>query len=382
MTADSVLRLVATARERRGLVQPVIVDQDGTVRSAGQFLGRNASAITWGHELLADDPILQPDLTCDGVDGFVFAVDAETFRGLRGMDPLFARGGSDLDLGLRAAEAGLATRLEPRAFAVLLPTPPVTVWSPDSADRAEFTRRWGHHTSPNLENAIPDGIAVTGLAPLRTEASGVPKRWMTQLRREGGRRRWAIKTSVPDVNVAHRWGDWHFAIALREALRSLGEDAVLDTVKSWRRPTCSLDDIDLVLRGTQPYEPNPARTSILWVISHPDRLSRYELGRFDRVYVASRSYPDEIRPRWPEIDVRTLLQCTDPERFHPEPVPDADLAHDLLFVGNSREVLRPVVRDSIALGLSPTVYGSGWEDLIPAELIGGDHLRNEIVRRY
>ncbi len=192
------------------------------------------------------------------------------------------------------------------------------------------------------------------------------------------RRRWAIKTSTPDPTA--RWGDWHFACAVRDALVELGEDVRVDTHPVWHHPRAELADVNLVLRGRYRFQPKPGSLNLLWVISHPDHVRWPELRQFDAVLVASETYAATLTARWPDLSARPLLQCTDPARFRPEP--DASMCEDLLFVGNSRRILRTIVRDAIAAGLHPAVYGAGWEELIPAEFIRGTHIPNEQLNRY
>ena len=46
--------------------------------------------------------------------------------------------------------------------------------------------------------------------------------------------------------------------------------------------------------------------------------------------------------------------------------------HDVAVVAKSRDVYRGAVRDAIAAGLEPAIYGSGWEQFVDPKLIGPD----------
>lgn len=377
--------IVSLARAIRSegamLAAPTIIGTDGRVHSTGQLLGPRASQVSVGSGMPLDDPALTPMIERDGVDGVAFAIDARTFRTLKGMEPLFVRGAADLDLGLRARlELGVPTR-SVRASLMELPSREAAdAWSPSMVDRDEFARRWRDHPARDLTCLDSDAATLDGLEPMPQESPGLPRRWRAQLRPRRSRRRWAIKTSVPDAEVRQSWGDWHFACALRDALAELGEDAVVDCRPAWYRPGSEHDDVNLVLRGTQRFEARPDKLNLIWVISHPELLSRPELEQFDQVFVASMTYPDELSRRWPGVSATPLLQCTDPRRFRPEP--DPALQEDLLFVGNSRNVLRTVVSDALQAGLEPAVYGSRWEELIPPPLVKGTYLPNEALRRH
>ena len=49
----------------------------------------------------------------------------------------------------------------------------------------------------------------------------------------------------------------------------------------------------------------------------------------------------------------------------------------MLFVGNSRRLLRPVVRDALAAGLPLAVYGDLWSGLVPDEVVRGRSIPND-----
>jgi spore maturation protein CgeB len=76
--------------------------------------------------------------------------------------------------------------------------------------------------------------------------------------------------------------------------------------------------------------------------------------------------------------VDVLLQATDHRRFAPRPVAPPH-RHDVTIVAKTRDVMRPVVADALAAGLRPRVYGSGWRDLVDAELVVADHVDNELL---
>ena len=74
-----------------------------------------------------------------------------------------------------------------------------------------------------------------------------------------------------------------------------------------------------------------------------------------------------------------LEQATDPAVFHPDPDPRA--AHELVFVGNSRRVRRPIVDDLLPTSRDLAIWGADWEPLIGSEHIRGHYLPNDQVRR-
>lgn len=386
LDADALHRCAAHVRGGLAtLVQPAWVDRDGTVAAAGWRTTADGSPVSIGAGMALHDTSVIGDATRDAPDPFGYAVEAQAFRAQRGLAPVFVRGGAEIDLGRRLRAAGGSVAVVVDVPSVLATWPAARRYLLSYGDDRELRRRGGTGTSGTFEAALDAAgdLAVSGYEPVpvtRFHWRGTQRWGPVYVRRADGARRWAIKTSVPGAEDRDAWGDWHFAVALRDALAELGEHAVVDTRRAWYRPSAHLDDIDLVLRGTQRYEPPPGRRSLLWVISHPDEVSADEAGQHEGVFVASEAFAPEAARRW-RRPVEPLLQATDPARFHPGP--DPDLATPLLFVGNSRGVRRRIVADAIEAGLEPAIYGQGWEDLVPAHLIRGTHIPNaELGRHY
>jgi glycosyltransferase involved in cell wall biosynthesis len=185
----------------------------------------------------------------------------------------------------------------------------------------------------------------------------------------------AIKIAAPE-DEKDAWGDWHFADSLATAIRRLGHDVHVDFRGQWTGRALADEDVAISLRGLIPYEPRGGQLSCLWNISHPDQVPYEEYDRYSRVYTASDSYAallgHLVRP-----PVTPLLQATDPDRFHPidRPAPGPDL----LFVGNSRGVERDVVRWAIEADRPPTIYGGGWDGLVPPELVKAAAVDNQAL---
>ena len=117
---------------------------------------------------------------------------------------------------------------------------------------------------------------------------------------------------------------------------------------------------------------NPATTNVLWVISHPEWVSRDELESYDLVLASSETWARHM-DTVVSVPVRPMLQATDPGRSHSGP-PDPALQEDVLFVGRTRGVLRPIVRDAIAAGVDVAIYGDGWEQFVDPRHIRAESL--------
>jgi GT2 family glycosyltransferase/spore maturation protein CgeB len=184
----------------------------------------------------------------------------------------------------------------------------------------------------------------------------------------------AIKIGAPDRKSALRWGDLHFAEALARELQRLGHRTLVQTLDEWDAEEGMRRDVAIHLKGLTRYEPTPGQLNVLWSISHPDELSAEECNGFDLVCVASSSFAADLRERTTR-PVLVLEQATDPRVFRPDPRPE--LAHDLVYVANSRNVLRPIMRDLLPVDRDLGVWGANWDGLISSSHVIADHVPND-----
>ena len=190
--------------------------------------------------------------------------------------------------------------------------------------------------------------------------------------------RWAIKIGAPDGPAGDVWGDVFFAEDLADALRKLGQVAYVDRFRTRRRPDAKPDDIVVNLRGFHREDVNANALNVLWVISHPDWVTVDELqSGYDLIYAASVPWAAKTSVR-ANVAVKPLLQATNPLRFRPD-LQAPRMTSDILFVGKSRNVFRPIVRDAIAAGADLSIFGDGWGQFVPEKYIKADFLDNEQV---
>src|SRR5207247_1626815 len=154
---------------------------------------------------------------------------------------------------------------------------------------------------------------------------------------------------------APRWGDTHLAGALARALRVRGHRVRVQTADEWDSADGHAYDVAVQLKGFGLRRRTPGRVHVVWNISHPEELTPDECDQADLVLVASERFAEHLRTLT-ATQVGVLLQATDQRRFRPVP-PSRRFRHELAFVGKSRDVFRPIVRDAVAAGLSPAVYG-------------------------
>jgi glycosyltransferase involved in cell wall biosynthesis len=376
--------LLGALGEGAAAAQPLVVAADGTVASAGATWPPDAAlpaALFAG--LSADDARRAgARLEVPAAADAAVAVPAAAFAAVRGLDPLFAGAHEFTDLSLRLATGGAGGAggpdgvvVDATAATALAPEPPPAT----AADDALFAARWPSRPSRRdlwaaagfAVSWTPAGEALVGRLP-RSRDRAVPAE-----RAEAGlpALRWAIKIGAPWSPVARRWGDLHFARSLAAALERLGQQVVIDHRPALQRDHRGLDDVVLTLRGLFAVTPPPDTVNLLWVISHPDLVTPGEAAAYDRVFAASALWASRFSAGT-GLAVEPLLQATDPARFHPDPSV-ADTGEPVLFVGNSRGVFRPVVRDLLAAGVEVGINGAGWERFVDARHVRARLLANE-----
>ncbi len=188
---------------------------------------------------------------------------------------------------------------------------------------------------------------------------------------------WAIKTSVPAGPSGQGWGDLYFAHEIAASLTKLGHTARVDFRNDVIHPDSANDDVVLVLRGVERIRPQAGAINLLWIISHPSRISRHEVKSFDSVFAASNSWAEQASKRF-GIEIHSLLQATNPDKFNPT-VADPDTGEEILFLGNTRNEFRPSIRYCAEAGISPAIYGKDWDKFVSKELIKGPFVPNEDV---
>jgi len=197
--------------------------------------------------------------------------------------------------------------------------------------------------------------------------------------------RLTIRCPAPDMARAHRWGDFHFAESLAAALRRAGALPRIVLAEDWLEAEDPAPDATLLLRGVRRRRPKPGPVNLMWMLSHPDRIELDELARYDHVFVASLPHA-RLLQRDLGDRVSALLQCSDPDRFAPEaadPAAEAALpAHELLFVGNSRQAERWIVTAALAAGHPLSIYGAEWEDSPAAPHVIAENLPNRQLGSY
>ena len=384
-------RLAAAVRQPGvAVAQPLVVDLDGVVLSAGaRFSPGNPHPELFLAGLPSSDAMRIGSCDVAAPASPLVAVRTETAVALRGLGPRFHSVLAETDLGLRARQAGMGA-------SVVVPDTVITSRTPYAASEeligAMSSLRGGTAEPPPdraRELLVRAGLEVTDERNRRITADPddrsapavlVPElvvRAVPGIHESPPRLRWAIDIAAPAASRGDRWGDTYFARSLADALERRGQHVAIDRRDARERDSRDHDDVLLVLRGLDRVTPRPGLLNVEWIISHPDMIGPEEVAQFDVVYAASTSWSTRMSREW-GTPIEPLLQCTDTRWFHPGRA-EPDTGPALLFVGNSRGVYRYAVRSALAVGAELTLHGNDWTEFVDREQIASGGVANEEV---
>jgi hypothetical protein len=139
-----------------------------------------------------------------------------------------------------------------------------------------------------------------------------------------------------------RWGDYWFKDSLGKALTKAGHTVVGDVMDA---------DVLVNLHGGRVSQLPEWTWNVLWIIGHPDAVTRQECDEYDAVYSESEMFADYLREAG--VDAKSLPGATDFVAL------DMPKTHDAVFVGNWRPGRELQVPDGMML----EVWGENWTEL-------------------
>lgn len=354
---DWLCRLVEVIEEdnRVAAVAPVVTSASGVALAGGRRFSLRDQAVV----LVADcRPAPMPAL--DGrslllAAGAVQTGDPEAeFAG--------GLGGVDLTLGLSEARRRIVLA-------------DVRVSSADSSEPEEgaaFLARWGPHLRRKLLREAPESrtCSISSEGQKVSPPAGNPS-VLDHLAV-------ALRVAARDWDVARHGGDLYLAEAFARALRDQGVRSVIE-ISGLPCEKAACCDVLVDLRGREPSLQRPGQLSIVWLISHPSDVPIEELSRADLVLAASRSHAALLSTVLP-VPVRPFLQFTDARHFQPRPDPRRH--HEILFVGNWRSVVRPVIWHALSTSRDLALYGRGWRFVAPERTVAEWLPQSELPAAY
>ncbi|MGH3441967.1 MAG: glycosyltransferase family protein [Nitriliruptorales bacterium] len=184
---------------------------------------------------------------------------------------------------------------------------------------------------------------------------------------------------VPQRRQVGQWGDYHYARAMQRQLERRGHPVRVHLLPSWAEPVSAREDVTIHLFGLSEHRTRPGQLNVLWNISHPELVTPELVERYDLAFTASDRFAAEFADKL-TVPLTVLHQCTDPERFRPEP---GGPHHELVFVGNSRRVRRRIIDDLTPTPHDLAVYGRDWtRDLVDPKYVKGELIPNRVLNRH
>jgi len=113
------------------------------------------------------------------------------------------------------------------------------------------------------------------------------------------------------------------------------------------------------------------RYKVIWIYSHPDRVSADLLRRYDKIFCLSSSFIAKINQMGFEAELMVGATAKRPIQ--------REIKYDIVFVGNTRPIRggRKIVQDVGRTSYNFKVWGKGWKNILPQKYIGGEYFDNQ-----
>ncbi|MBB5752139.1 glycosyltransferase [Prosthecomicrobium pneumaticum] len=376
-------------------VQPKLVFPNGTIQCIGLvFSDHSPFAYPLYSRLPGDAPLVRRRRRFKALTAACLAIRARDFVEAGGFDPLFVNGQEDVDLCLRVGGGKPVFTCATDSVVVHHEGKSAGRGNAIPDNRALFAERWaGRIAGDDRLHYVTDGVDLEGYRvdsePLAAMglATAIPTLAYpgpTTAALSAGMTGLRLRIPCPRRDLKDRWGDYHFAAALAKAATSKGLAATIDFLEDWSTPAAK-GELEVVLRGLSPWPGSNRRAGggrrVIWMISHPDKVSDEELDCYDHIFVASDVWATVLSERGLKPSITALLQCTEVERFNLEARAGAP-HHERLYVANSRKFLRSMVARAMSEGMRLDIYGEMWDGLAPVDWVKGENVANVLLPTY
>jgi len=186
---------------------------------------------------------------------------------------------------------------------------------------------------------------------------------------------WLIQISAPSGPNSLLWGDTYFAQEISNSLTKLNQEAQIIYRDQEVQKFVKANTVLLNLRGLLPLSKINNKINLIWVISHPNQLTKRELQKYNLIFAASHFWANKKSKTW-GLKIDALLQATNPTLFNTKTNQPA-FEDRILFVGNTRGIYRKSVKMARTLVKNLVVIGTGWGKYIPEDAILKDFVDNK-----
>jgi len=396
--------LAMAMRPNTGAVGSRLLFPDGTVQHAGVVIveRRGITSLLPRHAFMGDNPTdalpLNPTLM-QAVTAACMLVNATCFHDAGGFDTAYWNGCEDVDLCFKLAQLGRKIVYEPSSIVVHHEGKSgherkVSI----SVNNARLRARWEELIAPDL---IDEGGAVVlgegfasrlreggELAPDAAYGEALTAWWGRYRARHYPPRvslvrgaQIAVRICTPSRN-SKGWGDTAFGQDLSTAFTQLGYRTEVQFKDEWRRQA---HDITIHIRGVYRHYPRLGAKNVLWIISHPELITKEELDSYNLVLCASASFLRQIA-QLTATPCHYLPQAASSVFTRKHKIPQKSF--DMLFIGNNyaykESRRRKIVQDVLdaGLGSSLRVIGRDWQRYLPSAMLIDEYVPQEMLPHY
>lgn len=389
------------SRPEVGAVGSRLLFSDGTVQHAGVTIveRRGKTSILPRHAFIGEAPKQVPPFKptlMQAVTAACMLVNASYFYDANGFDTAYWNGCEDVDLCFKLAQLGKKIVYEPESIVVHHEGKSghertVAI----NTNNARLRGRWKGLIEPDLIETNDSLETAEGLdCRLREGGELAPdseygealKNWWGRYRdrylapksKQLGKARIALRICTPS-RKSPAWEDTAFGQDLADSFNRMGHCADVQFKEEWYQGS---HDITIHIRGVYRHYPQPGIKNILWIIGHPELITKDELNSYDLVFCASAQFLRQIAPTTATPCHYLPLAATS---AFVRSKPSAAEELDLLFVGDNyafkENRRRRIVQDILDAGYEASlrVLGRNWQDYLPQSMRLEEHIPQQML---
>lgn len=395
--------LETIGKENVGAVGSKLLFPDGSIQHAGVVIIEQTgkTSLLPRHAFIRENPESTPPNEAkrfQAVTAACMLVEKRIFHDAGGFDESYWNGCEDVDLCFKLRQLGKKIIYDPRSTVIHYEGKSghertIAI----NSNNARLRSKWEGIINPDIIdnndeiywNNNCNSTNNTEEYSLNTEYKNSAIHWWAKYRKSYLPR----ISSVQNKKIALRictpskksvgWGDTYFGEQLAESFRKSGNSCDVYVKNEWYENTNH--DIAIHIKGIYRYYPNKACKNILWIISHPELISKEELDSYDIILCASYFFKKQIeqittKPCHFFPQATTLSFINDTQQQTDE--------IDILFVGNNYEYKnnrrRQIIQDIIdaRIRYEIKIIGRFWDGYISNNMLLAENIDQESIPKY
>ena len=357
-------------------VQPLLLYPDNSIQSCGTaFVAKNTLPVPFLVNLAPENAVAARNNRYKVLTAAALLVRLKDFHKVGGFDPKYVNGMEDVDFCLRLGEGEARFAVCDESVVMHHESKTPGRGKNITYNRRQFFERWdGKLPEPELYLWREAGLDV---AKITSDGNALASPRVSVVRSpSASNHSWGVKYASKGGAAGDLWGDTYFANSLAAAMRRAGLQPFSYRHGANTDYQSAIDRFNLVIRGLDRVAPIPGSVNVLWVISHPEKVTEEEIFGFDIVYAASARWAAKMSEKLGK-EIHYLPQATDSSLFNHSIAKD-ETRRGAVFVGSTHTGRhRRVVEMALASGRQFSVIGRGWEGQLPPEIWESEGVPNE-----